>query len=298
MSSRPYFSVVIPTYNRADRIEKTINSVLQQAFTDFELIVVDDGSTDNTEAVVRSFDDPRINYMWKVNGERAAARNAGVQVSRGMYVTFLDSDDWLYPRHLGLVREAIRTLTDPAVYHQAYEVVDDRGQVLSRDYLGRRNINKLLFTRGNVLSCIGVFVRGDIARSTPFNETPALTGLEDWELWIRLAVQYPILHGVDVTSALVHHEDRSVWQIPDERLLGRVNTFLDIVSSNAMVTEKFGASLPLLRANSNTYISLHLSELQGHKRQALTYFFRGLSYSWRAMFRRRTLAILRNLLLR
>lgn len=297
MSSRPYFSVVIPTYNRADRIEKTITSVLQQTFTDFELIVVDDGSTDNTEAVVRSFDDPRIHYLWKVNAERAAARNAGVQVSRGPYVTFLDSDDWLYPRHLGLVREAIRTLKDPAVYHQAYEVVDDLGQLLSRDDLGGHNINKLLFTMGNVLSCIGVFVRSDIARSNPFNETLALTGLEDWELWIRLAAQYPILHGAEVTSALVHHEERSVWQVQDQKLLLRVSAFLDIVSGNAMVTEKFDALLPMLRANANTYISLHLSELPGHKRQALAYFFRGLSYSWQAMFRRRTLAILRNLLL-
>jgi glycosyltransferase involved in cell wall biosynthesis len=242
--------------------------------------------------------DPRINYLWKANGERAAARNAGVQVSRGTYVTFLDSDDWLYPRHLGLVREAIQRLNDPVVYHQAYEVVDEGGRILSRDDVGKRNINKLLLTRGNVLSCMGVFVKRDIARTNPFNETLALTGLEDWELWIRLAAQYPILHGVDVTSALVHHEDRSVWQIPDQKLLERVNTFLDIVCGNAMVTAAFDALLPQLRANSSTYISLHLSELQGHKGQALAYFFRGLSYSWRAMFRRRTLAILRNLLLR
>lgn len=294
----PYFSVIVPTYNRADRMEKTIASVLQQTFADFELIIVDDGSTDNTESVIKSMHDPRINYLWKANGERAAARNAGVQVSRGTYVTFLDSDDWLYPRHLGLVREAIQRLNGPAVYHQAYEVVDEGGRFLSREDLGKGNINKLLLTRGNVLSCMGVFVKRDIARSNPFNENLALTGLEDWELWIRLAAQYPMLHGVDVTSALVHHEARSVWQIPDQKLLERVITFLDIVCCNAMVTEAFGNLLPQLRANASTYISLHLSELPGHKKQALAYFFRGLSYSWRTMFRRRTLAIFRNLLLR
>ena len=294
--TRPFFTVVVPTFNRADRIGKTIESVLHQTLADFELIIVDDGSTDNTEAVVKGYPDARVNYFRKSNGERAAARNAGVRTSHGRYVTFLDSDDWLYPRHLALVREAIRELDEPAVYHQAYEVVDERGRFLSRDYLGNRDINKLLFTKGNILSCMGVFVRRDVAENNPFNETLALTGVEDWELWVRLAAQYPIHHRDEVSSALVHHEDRSVWQIPDEKLLARVNTFLDIVSRNATVTEKFGHLLPLLIANATTYISLHLSELSGHKQQALSYLFRAAKFSGRSLFRLRTMAILRNLL--
>src|SRR5687767_197530 len=102
-------SVVIPTYNRADYIARTIQSVLQQTYASFELIVVDDGSTDNTETVVSSFTDTRINYHKKANAERAAARNYGVRKANGLYITFLDSDDLFMPDHLA---QAIRYISN------------------------------------------------------------------------------------------------------------------------------------------------------------------------------------------
>ena len=92
----PRVSVIITTYNRAHLVSQAIQSVLDQTFRDFELIIVDDGSSDDTEAVVRGFNDPRIRYIYQENKGISGARNTGIRNARGRYIAFLDSDDlWL-----------------------------------------------------------------------------------------------------------------------------------------------------------------------------------------------------------
>lgn len=86
-------SVIIPTYNRSDRIEKSIKSVLDQTYNNFEIIVVDDGSTDNTKAIVTSINDSRIRYIYQENAGACVARNLGINTARGEYIAFQDSDD-------------------------------------------------------------------------------------------------------------------------------------------------------------------------------------------------------------
>ncbi|HAB89958.1 MAG TPA: hypothetical protein DCF84_05420 [Bacteroidetes bacterium] len=89
----PYFSIILPTYNRGERIDMAIQSVLDQTYSNWELIIVDDGSTDNTKEVCLQYQEPRISYVYQDNAERSAARNKGIALSRGVYVGFLDSDD-------------------------------------------------------------------------------------------------------------------------------------------------------------------------------------------------------------
>ncbi|HZF73410.1 MAG TPA: glycosyltransferase family A protein, partial [Gemmatimonadaceae bacterium] len=86
-------SIVIPCYNRAHIVRETIDSVLAQTYRNFEVILIDDGSTDNTREVVSSYDDRRIRYFYKANGGLSAARNSGLDSARGEFVAFLDSDD-------------------------------------------------------------------------------------------------------------------------------------------------------------------------------------------------------------
>src|SRR5262245_27326295 len=95
----PRVSVIIPTFNRADLIGETVESVLSQTFDDFEIIIVDDGSTDSTKEVIRRFDGP-INYLYQENRGLSCARNRGFDASSGDYVCFLDSDDVWNPRML------------------------------------------------------------------------------------------------------------------------------------------------------------------------------------------------------
>ena len=119
----PFFSIIIPTYNRADIISPSIKSVINQQFTDWELIIVDDGGTDSTKEVVEGYTDERIKYCWKENGERGAARNYGTTQAIGDYVFFLDSDDLIYPNHLKHAFDKLKELNNPEFFHSRYEEV-------------------------------------------------------------------------------------------------------------------------------------------------------------------------------
>ena len=94
------FSVVIPLYNKQDCIRNTVQSVLNQTFPDFEINIVDDGSTDRSLESARQFDDPRIRVFSKPNGGVSSARNYGIRQSRKKYIAFLDADDLWYPDYL------------------------------------------------------------------------------------------------------------------------------------------------------------------------------------------------------
>ena len=96
----PFFSVIIPSYNRAAILPRAITSVLSQQFTDWELLIVDDGSTDATQQQVATFNDPRIQYVFQENKGVCAARNTGASFSKGKYLCFLDSDDYVKPEWL------------------------------------------------------------------------------------------------------------------------------------------------------------------------------------------------------
>ncbi len=107
MSIEPFFSIIIPTYNRAHTIRKAIDSIINQSYGDWELIIVDDGSTDNTKSVVDSYTDPRIKYVWQENQERSAARNHGIKLANGEWICFQDSDDEYLPDHLEVLYDGI-----------------------------------------------------------------------------------------------------------------------------------------------------------------------------------------------
>jgi glycosyltransferase involved in cell wall biosynthesis len=127
-ASHPTFSVVICTFNRAEVLPRAIESVLSQTFGDFELLVVDDGSTDATGDLVVAMHDPRITYVRQHNQGLSAARNAGVAASNGRYVVFLDDDDIAMP--IWLERFATATTTDPAVVCAGEVVRTDDGTIL------------------------------------------------------------------------------------------------------------------------------------------------------------------------
>jgi glycosyltransferase involved in cell wall biosynthesis len=94
MSTSPFYSVVIPLFNRANTITAVIQSVLKQSCQDFEIILVDDGSTDNPKPVIDKIADPRIKYFYQENAGGSKARNTGMQAAKGHYIAFLDSDDF------------------------------------------------------------------------------------------------------------------------------------------------------------------------------------------------------------
>jgi len=120
----PFFSVVIPTCNRASVIGRAIGSVLSQTCQDFELIIVDDGSMDGTASAVAAFADPRIRYLWQENRGGGAARNAGIDMATGRFVAPLDSDDEFLPQHLERMKRALENTNNMVGYAR---IVVDRG---------------------------------------------------------------------------------------------------------------------------------------------------------------------------
>ncbi|HEX8491230.1 MAG TPA: glycosyltransferase [Pyrinomonadaceae bacterium] len=295
MQDNPFFSVVIPTYNRAHLIRKTIESVLAQEDTDFEIIVVDDGSRDNTEEVVRAIADKRVTYYKKENAERAAARNYGAQRASGRYINFFDSDDLLYPNHLRVARRLIEEKNEPEIFHLGFEMQDVEGRLLYRVDSFKGSLNEQL-PRGNLLSCNGVFLRRDVALRFPFNEDRKLSASEDWELWLRLASRYEIHYSNEVTSIIVNHDERSVLGSQEAALLNRKDLTLKYLFEDEAFVEKYGRRKRIIENEFLSYIALHLA-LSGAPRRACKYLKDSVIVLPSSVFRRRFLAVVKHVIL-
>lgn len=118
----PFFSVIIPLYNKENFIENTLNSVLNQTFTDFEVIIVNDGSTDKSEEKVLAFKDSRIRYYSNENEGVSVARNLGIEKANSNYITFIDADDYWYPLFLNEMHININAFPEQEVFAAAIEI--------------------------------------------------------------------------------------------------------------------------------------------------------------------------------
>lgn len=188
----PYFSVVVPTYNRADKLKRTIQSVLGQTFGDFELLVMDDGSKDHSREVVESFCDARIRYDWAPNsGGPATPRNRGIHAARAEWICFLDADDIWYPEKLEMVARVIET--DPEVdavcHNEVLSVLAKGKKSLLRHGPFVDDFYRVMLIDGNRVSTSAVAVRREFLKcnSLRFNESRDYVVVEDYDLWLRMA---------------------------------------------------------------------------------------------------------------
>lgn len=187
----PFFSIVIPTYNRADLLPRCLDSVLRQDFSDFEVLVVDNYSTDNTLDVLEHYKakDSRITYKQEHNyGVIAHSRNVGISMAKGKYICFLDSDDWFSDDKLSLVYEACVD-TDPDVIYGKYQIVSEEGagRVIGKS-LKKKNKYLELLTEGAIICNTTVTVRKDLLFSVGLlSESPELKAVEDFDCWLNLA---------------------------------------------------------------------------------------------------------------
>lgn len=265
MNSSPFFSVIIPTYNRAPLVEAAVHSVLKQEFKDFEVIVVDDGGKDDTGVRIKLMGDPRLSYHWKPNGERGAARNYGASIARGKYLNFFDSDDLLYPNHLAVARNLIDTVNNPEFFHLGYDFKTSEGELIRKvDDLDESIQQRAMFD--NFLSCNGVFVRKDIADKFRFEEERVLASAEDWELWIRLLSRFKIRYSNMITSTVITHEQRSIHTIPTKKVIPRDEFLIRNLEKDPDVMTCYGRSWRKFKAERYTFIMLCLAE-DGEKKE-------------------------------
>lgn len=192
MVKSPEVSVIIPVYNQAQFIDKAIKSVLKQSYQDFEIIVINDGSTDNTEAIVKGFIDFRIRYIChKNNSGVSEARNTGIRLSRGKYIALLDADDEFLPEKLDMQVKLLRNEPFDVGMVCAWSFnMDKNGDCISKRNLPRKEgyiFEDLLST--NPISVPTVLIRKECFKKIGLFDS-SLDGQEDWDMWIRVAKYY------------------------------------------------------------------------------------------------------------
>lgn len=190
----PEVSVVIPTYNSAKYVVEAVESVLAQTWQDLEILVIDDGSTDDTEQVMRRYEAP-VRYLRQENGGVAVARNRGIQESLGRYVAFLDADDTWLPHKLARQMEALRQQPHHRACYSAFTVVDAELNPIgiSRSQ-GEGAALEDLLTRGNVVATPSTVICERSLFDLAGGFDPALSQCADWDMWVRLAAQTEFLY--------------------------------------------------------------------------------------------------------
>jgi glycosyltransferase involved in cell wall biosynthesis len=221
-----FFSIIIPTYNRADLLPETIRSVQNQTFMDWECIVVDDGSTDGTRQVVEAIikSDSRIKYFFQENAERSAARNNGIRNSSGEYICFLDSDDHFLSNHLYDLGKMIdsQRIEKAMVIYQAINISNEKQEVTKLEQPGD---NLVEFIYLNPISPSRVCVSKDVLDELNFDEDIVI--VEDVILWMKIANSYPI-YVTDHIGVKYHiHGENSV----DRKGNGSVKMYAGVVKA-------------------------------------------------------------------
>lgn len=269
--SDPTASVVIPAFNAAETIVSTVHSALTQTETALEVVVVNDGSTDDTAEIVGRIDDPRIRLVNQANQGLPAARNAGIRASQGAYVAFLDSDDLLLPDFLHLGIEALQRMVRPGfAYTDAYVLDDATGRVRTTSAMAqfkpptpppKDSADFLLALMRVNFVYVSTIVPRDVLEATGgFNET--LTSCEDYDLWLRILVDGHQAAWVPGRHAVYRlHPGQMTRNVM--RMARNLSTVYDGLSLDSMPSERHRAFLERRRqqAHRSVRISSPLRQL-------------------------------------
>lgn len=231
--------MVIPCYNHAHFLPKAIESVLRQTHANTEIVVVDDGSTDDTKAVASRY--PQVRYVWQQNQGLSAARNTGIKHSTGDYLLFLDADDWLYPKGIETNVKHLQQNKELAfvsgfynyVYINENEVVGG-GNVVNADYYCR-------LLQGNYICMIAtVLFRKQVFQEFLFDTS--LRSCEDYDLYLKVTRKYPVYHHTEKIAAYRIHSYNMSTNIP-----GMLKSALEVLSRHKqnLATETEKKAYPL-----------------------------------------------------
>jgi glycosyltransferase involved in cell wall biosynthesis len=296
-TNQPFFSVIIPTYNRAKHLVNALTSILQQEFLDFEVIIVDDGSTDDTKILVSEIANrnSQIKYFYKENEERSIARNYGIMKAMGRYIGFLDSDDILYPNHLRVGYELLRKNNFPEVGHLGYQLIDTSGHTtLTRNTFDASFKDKLIGE--NIIHGNAIFIRRDIATEVHFIPDKAAILSEDWYLWLRLAARYPFYFDNTITSAIVVHEGRSLSNINPDKLIASTNIIVQYLQKDKTFLAAYRGRTSYHFANHYTFLTLILALTKKRRSDTLRFLLKSIRYDPTVVWRKRFLASIKHLL--
>lgn len=190
----PTISVIIPAYNASKTILETIQSIQAQTFEDFELIVINDGSTDGTLDLLTKIDEPRLRICSYDNGGLPVARNRGIVQSSGQFISFIDADDLWKPDKLKLQLEALQKHPEAGVAYSWTAFIDEKSEFLYawEPLLFEGNVYPQLLVRNFISSGSNILVRREFIESAGEFD-PSLKSVEDWDYYLRLAALCPFV---------------------------------------------------------------------------------------------------------
>jgi len=209
----PEVSVIVPTYNRPGLLSEALKSIANQTFTNYEVIVINDGGSDVSNVITESSMASKVNYIsLGENHERSFVRNCGLKIARGKYIAYLDDDDIYYPDHLQTLLSILKGGSFRAAYSDAYRAI----QVLQNG--SYKTVRKeLVFSQD--FSILSLFVHNLFPNLCVMHEKSLVNEIgyfdetlnthEDWDYWIRIGLRSPFVHVKRITAEYTHRNDES-----------------------------------------------------------------------------------------
>lgn len=206
-----FVSIIMPTYNRGYIISRAIDSILNQTFSNFELIIVDDCSIDDTEEIVKKYNDSRIKYIkLEKNSGANYARNVGLKYAKGDFITFQDSDDYSLERRLEIELNTLKEKNVDWVFTSFVKIDRKKKKIVPKKQILMDEIEKKLLY-GNFITTQVLFAKREIFEKLTFD--PSLPRFQDWDLVIRMSKQYRGFH-INEVCLKMYLQDDSITKNP------------------------------------------------------------------------------------
>ncbi len=235
------FSIIIPTYNRSGMIGKAIESVLAQTYSHWELIIIDDGSTDNTREIAKRYNDKRIKYYYQKNKGKSAARNKGIEMSKGDYLAFLDDDDYYLNDFLFSFYKKIKDNNfKKALYMCDVIEEEESGEKIYFSKNMKYIDNPPLFLWINSTNYLPFVTHRDAFQHNIFDIRFPLG--QDFHLLIRIAMNMPLYYIPKILCVIYNHKNRSVVRAYKENYNEKINNlnFLeDLIQNHFLELNRF-----------------------------------------------------------
>ncbi len=263
----PLVSVIIPTYNRGWILKETIDSVLAQDFTDFELIVVDDGSTDNTQGILNSYKEDIV-ILRQDNKGVSSARNKGIASASGQFIAFLDSDDLWLSQKLSVQVDFFNTNPDALICQTEEKWI--RNGIRVNPKKRHKKFSGDIFEPSLYLCLVSpsaVMIKRSLFEKTGmFDET--LPACEDYDMWLRISCRYPV-YLIDTPLIIKRggHADQLSRSSGLDRY--RIQSLKKIIESNLLTDKQTMAAVKVLKEKCDIYANGCLK--RGRKEKALYY---------------------------
>lgn len=229
-------SVIVTTYNRKGLLKETIDSILNQTFRKFELIVVDDGSTDNTKSILDTFEDPRIQYIYTANwGGPARPRNIGINKAKGEYIAFCDDDDIWYPNKLDCQLRELRNSSYGLCFTN-FDYINEDGMKLEKKHKIKKRylnptFNNFILGGGGICNSSVMIIRDVINTVGLLKEDSQLIAVEDFQYWARILKKYKACCVNKVLVSYRINSPNSIQVITDTNWLKKEVYLLNSINS-------------------------------------------------------------------